>query len=131
MRVGFFRRKGAEGGDGSAATSKGTRPVLGREVRCRVCEKAQQFSKCWLRVELLQKCPECEMVFEDPEFIYNQRIPSCPRCREYLEQPGFEYGKCDACGSKFELVQGCVPNLLPNKAQRDAMDRVGRTREII
>jgi hypothetical protein len=53
-------------------------------------------------------------------------MPACPQCGELLEHPGFEYGLCDVCGSKHELVPGTRPSLLPNKVQREAMAKHGR-----
>ena len=49
---------------------------------------------------------------------------------EFLEQPGFEYGQCDGCRSKYELVTGAKPGLLPNKQQRAEMDKVGKARSV-
>jgi hypothetical protein len=66
-------------------------------------------------------------VFENPAALYNKNQPACPTCGEFLEQPGFEYGLCDGCGSKYEIMQGTVPSLLPNKKQRHAMNKVGKS----
>lgn len=47
-----------------------------------------------------------------------------------LEQPGFDYGLCDCCGSKFEIVEGTKPGWMPNKDQRAAMARFGKARTV-
>ena len=70
------------------------------------------------------------MRFESAETLYGRSLPACPKCGEYLEQPTFEYGLCDGCGSKYELVDGTLPNLLPNLYQRQEMDKVGRIRRL-
>ena len=101
------------------------RPVMGREAFCRICSKRQTFTRCWLRVDPFKRCPCCGLVFPDPAFLYSRSMPACPRCGEYLEQPSFEYGLCDVCGSKYELVTGTKPSLLPNKAQRAKMEKEG------
>ena len=62
--------------------------------------------------------------------IYKKQQPACPKCGEYVEFPGFRYGICDGCKSKFELVEGTKPSLLPNSKQRAAMDKVGKTRDV-
>lgn len=102
------------------------RPVMGREALCRLCNKRPMFSRCWLRVDRCSRCSCCGLVFDDLNRVYGRIMPTCPRCGEYLEQPGFEYGLCDVCGSKYELVAGTKPSLLPNKAQRAAMEKRGR-----
>lgn len=101
--------------------------VIGREGYCAVCKDYRQFSQCWLRSAWVTKCPCCGLDFESPAALYKKDLPACPRCGEYLEHPGFEYGLCDRCGSKFELVQGAKPGLLPNKGQRDKMNVYGKT----
>jgi len=102
------------------------RPVMGREALCRICDKRQKFTRCWLRAEPVRRCSCCGLVFPDPAVLYAQRMPGCPQCGEPLEHPNFEYGLCDVCGSKHELVTGTKPTLLPNKAQREAMAKYGR-----
>lgn len=72
------------------------------------------------------QCPNCKTFFEDIPAIYKENQPTCPRCGEYLEQPGFEYGLCDGCGSKYELVTGTKPGLLPNAKQRAEMEKNGK-----
>jgi len=74
----------------------------------------------------VEECPCCDLKFEDPPFLYKRFQPTCPRCGEFLEQPNFEYGICDGCGSKYELMPGTKPGLLPNKAQRQEMDSHGK-----
>lgn len=102
------------------------RPVVGRKAFCRVCNAHKDFTRCWLRVAHVTRCACCAMVYEDPAALYNRSMPTCPRCGEYLEQPGFEYGLCDGCGSKFELMASARPSLLPNKTQRAEMDKYGK-----
>ncbi len=102
------------------------RPLAAHEAFCRVCNRHQKFSRCWLRVNPLPECPCCKTIFENPDEIYKANQPLCPRCGEYLEQPGFEYGLCDGCGSKFELTTGTQPGLLPNAKQRDEMEKNGK-----
>ncbi len=103
------------------------RQVMGREVYCAVCKAYRAFSRCWLRVVSVAKCTCCGLEFPAPEAVYRKHLPACPRCGEYLEHPGFEYGLCDTCGSKFELVQGAKPGLLPNRTQRESMSVYGKT----
>jgi len=74
----------------------------------------------------MTKCPCCGNVFENPEALYKKNQPRCPQCEEPLESPGFEYGFCDGCGSKFELVDSAAPGMLPNKQQRDEMNKFGK-----
>ncbi len=102
------------------------RPVMGREGYCRICKKRVMFTRCWQRPRPLAKCEACSAPFDNPVAVYAKTIPACPRCGEYLEQAGFEYGMCDGCGSKYEFVQGAKASLLPNRVQRDEMDKVGR-----
>jgi len=102
------------------------RPVPGRMSLCRVCDKQQPFSRCWIRVTALTQCPCCGVMFPNPAAVYQQTLPACPQCGEYLEQPGFEYGLCDGCGSKYELVKGTKPGLLPNRQQRAEMATHGQ-----
>jgi len=104
------------------------RPILGKRAFCRVCNSYQQFSRCWLRIDMLTKCPCCGFEFPNAGLLYKQFQPVCPRCEEYLEQPGFEYGLCDSCGSKYELVEGTKPGLLPNFNQRQEMNKHGKVR---
>lgn len=103
-----------------------TRSLTGRKAYCRVCDSHQLFSRCWLRIGYVAQCPCCGLVFDDPPFLYKRFQPTCPRCHEFLEQPNFEYGTCDGCGSKYELMPGTRPGLLPNKAQRQEMDKHGK-----
>lgn len=110
----------------SGPPSSHTRPLAGHESFCRICNQRRQFSRCWLRVDRLTQCLNCQAVFENPAAVYRQDLPVCPRCGEYLEQPGFEYGLCDGCGSKFELTAGTLPGLLPNAKQRAEMEKSGK-----
>ena len=100
--------------------------VVGRRAHCRICDDYRPFSKCWLRMRQMTRCPGCDSAFEDVAELYRKFQPACPQCGEFLEQPGFEYGLCDSCGSKFELVQGTKPGLLPNRRQRAEMDKLGK-----
>ena len=101
-------------------------PVMSQRAHCRVCDDYRSFSKCWRRVNPLTQCTACGAPFEDPGKLYEKFQPACPRCGEFLEQPGFEYGLCDTCGSRYELVSGTKPGLLPNKQQRAEMDKHGK-----
>jgi len=109
---------------------KASRLLVGREAYCRVCDSVRKFSRCWQRVDLVRTCPCCGLDFGEPRAHYAKVQPQCPRCNEFLEQPEFDYGLCDGCGSKYELVPGSKPGLMPNKAQRAEMDRHGRSRSI-
>jgi len=125
----LFGRKGrAEGDIGSAPNSESaaTLPIPPRSAYCRICEADQTFSRCWKRPGMVHQCTCCETPFEDPRALYKRQQPSCPSCGEFLEQPGFEYGLCDGCGSKFELMEGTKPGLLPNRRQREEMDKYGK-----
>jgi len=101
-------------------------PVVGRQAFCRICGKYMTFSRCWLRPRQMVRCPECGQVFGDVGEVYAKFQPACPQCKAPLESPGFEYGLCDGCGSKYELVAGAKPGLVPNREQRAAMDKLGR-----
>jgi hypothetical protein len=103
------------------------RAVMARSAYCRVCKADTQFTRCWLRIRPLQKCPCCGQQFDNPAALYARNQPACPRCGEYLEAQGFEYGLCDGCGSKYELVPNTKPSLIPNKKQRDEMNKVGKS----
>ena len=130
--MGLFRRnkKAAEepalveDGPGGGSTT------LARDAHCRLCNGPRHFSRCWLRPRMLTACTHCNTPFDNPKALYAMRQPACTHCGEFLEHPGFEYGLCDDCGSKYELVEGCVPSLLPNAEQRDAINRTGRSRSI-
>ena len=104
------------------------RPLVGREVYCRVCDAARMFTRCWRRGSVMRQCPCCGLVFENPAVPYKLFAPACPKCAEPLEQPGFDYGICDGCGSKYEIVEGTKPGLLPNFQQRKDMDRHGKAK---
>lgn len=129
--MGLFRRnKPAEDAAPAADGPGGGVLTIGRDAHCRLCNGMRHFSRCWLRPKMLTACTHCNTPFDNPQALYARRPPVCPHCGEYLEHPGFEYGNCDDCGSKYELVEGCVPSLLPNAAQRDAMNKTGRSRSI-
>lgn len=102
-------------------------PVPGRQVYCTVCSAYRQFSRCWRRLAYIKQCECCGQVFENVAAVYKRNLPACPRCGEFLEHPGFNYGLCDGCGSKYELVEGAKPGLLPNKKQRHNMNITGKT----
>ncbi len=110
-----------------AQNASQVRPLPGHPALCRICSDRLNFSRCWLRVTMLTQCPCCGTPFPDPARVYAQTLPLCPRCGEYLEQPGFEYGLCDRCGSKHELIQGTKPSLLPNRQQRIEMEKNGKS----
>ena len=116
--------RGKSGGDSIPETSL-TTP---KHVYCRICGAMRVFTKCWQRVLEPRVCGCCGLTFDDPIALYQQNFPACPRCEEFLEQPTFEYGICDGCGSKFELVEGTPPNLLPNRGQREEMKRRAQPR---
>lgn len=102
------------------------RQIPAREIFCRVCNADRTLSRCWERLAPLVGCPACNTAFENPRALYALNLPACPRCGEFLEQPGFQYGLCDGCQSKYEIVPGTKPTLLPNKRQRDEMDKFGK-----
>lgn len=109
----------------SMAVENPIAPLPGREAYCRICAGNTRFSRCWRRSGIVLQCPGCSQMMENPVAIYQKRQPACPHCAEPFESPGFEYGLCDGCGSKFELADGARPALLPNKTQRDEMDKFG------
>lgn len=106
---------------------QGFRQLQPRQVFCRTCDAQRVFSRCWQRTAPVTVCTGCKTPFDDPAALYRQNQPSCPRCGEFLEHPGFDYGLCDTCNSKYEIVPGTKPSLLPNKKQRDDMDKLGKT----
>jgi len=116
------------GGDKGAAEIF---PLPPRTASCSVCKEIRTFTKVWKRVLIMQRCPCCGLVFENPAALYNKIVPQCPRCEEPLEQPGFDYGLCDRCGSKHELIEGAKPSLLPNLRQRQEMNRFGKSRSVL
>jgi hypothetical protein len=101
-------------------------PVPPQHWYCRICDARMVFTHCWKRQTVQAGCKCCGTGFEFPEKHYKSSQPRCPKCEEYLEQPGFEYGICDGCGSKFELLKGTPANLLPNAQQREEMNKVGK-----
>lgn len=123
----FAKKHGSEESSGGPAATSEVRQTAPVTAFCRVCKAYKKFSRTWLRVSYVRTCPCCSVAVADVEQVYKSVLPTCRRCGEYLEHPGFQYGLCDGCGSKFELVAGGKPGLLPNKKQRDAMDRWGKT----
>ena len=113
-------------GEPDARSRAAVRPIMGRTAYCRVCDTDQRFSRCWLRVAPVTKCLCCGLLFKDPAALYEKTTPACPQCGEFLEHAGFEYGYCDNCDSKYELVAGAKPSLLPGPKQREAMNKVGK-----
>ena len=101
--------------------------LMQKKATCYVCNDTRTFTKVWRRTTMMTRCPNCGLVFEEPAQLYKRFQPSCPKCEEPLEQPGFEYGYCDQCGSKYELMDGAKPGLLPNQAQRDEMKKHGKS----
>ena len=101
-------------------------PLVGQQIFCGECSTIRSFTKCWKRSAHVRQCPCCGMQFENPKALYKEFQPACPKCAELLEQPGFEYGMCDTCGSKYEVMAGTKPGLLPNKKQRAAMAKFGK-----
>lgn len=122
----LFGRKEEEASK-PAPPPQNVRQTAPRQAYCRICKKDQSFSKCWMRLRYVMQCMCCKTQFTDPRPLYAKNLPACPRCGEFLEQPNFEYGLCDGCGSKYEFVQGAVPSMLPNKSQRDAMEKHGKS----
>lgn len=127
-QVALFGKKG--GGKQRGGEAGGTVPTLPRSTYCRICAAERKATKCWRRTQQQNECECCSLRFENPEALYQRTQPSCPQCGEFLEQPGFEYGVCDDCGSKYELVDGTPPGLLPNLEQRKEMNKRGRIREV-
>lgn len=109
-----------------AAAATPTHLLPAKQAWCRICEAPRTFTRSWRRVAHVRECPCCQAAFEDVGRIYAAFQPQCPRCEELLEQPHFEYGLCDGCGSKFELMEGSKPGWLPNLAQRREMAKHGK-----
>lgn len=110
----------------AAEAPSGMQPVPAKSAYCRVCRDQRTFSRCWLRAGHVHPCTCCKAPFDNVASLYKKNLPACPRCGEFLEQPGFVYGLCDGCGSKFELMDGSLPSLLPNLNQRREMGRFGK-----
>jgi hypothetical protein len=106
-------------------------PLTPRKAQCSVCKTEKVFTKMWRRSGMMTKCPCCAQVFANPAPLYKRVQPACPRCEEPLEQPGFDYGLCDGCGSKFELIEGTKPGLIPNLKQRQERDKFGKSRSVL
>lgn len=111
----------------SAKPESTMRQAAPRTAYCRICNADKQFTTCWERTGMLQQCTFCRHPFDNPAKLYQRNLPACPSCGEFLEHPTFIYGLCSGCGSKFELMPGTKPSLLPNKRQRDAMDKHGKS----
>lgn len=123
----LFDKKGMREDRASApGEDKGIRLLPAHTVYCRICDEERRFTKCWLCSSYVTRCPCCNLAFKDPAALYRKFQPACPKCGESLEYPGFEYGICDNCGSKYELVEGAKPGLLPNVKQRKEMDKHGK-----
>lgn len=120
-------KKDKPGTDAQGGSAQESYPLVARQAWCSVCDAYRTFTTLWRRAVMMRKCPNCGLAFEDPEPLYQRAQPTCPKCREPLEQPSFDYGYCDSCGSKFELVEGGKPGLLPNQRQRDEMDKHGKS----
>jgi len=124
--VALFGRKPEDNQQSPQAASSGMQAAPAKRAFCRLCGDHQMFSKCWMHMGQLKTCGCCNTPFEDAAKLYGKNLPACPRCGEYLEQPGFVYGVCDGCGSKFELMDGAVPSLIPNLQQRRDMRKFGK-----
>lgn len=127
--MGLFGRGERKGSKGDSAED-GTRILVGGTHYCRICDTEMAFTRCWRRVRPVRQCGCCGLVFENCHALYARFQPACPRCGEFLEQPGFDYGLCDGCGSRYEIVEGTKPGLLPNRRQREEMDAIGKMRSI-
>ena len=103
-----------------------TAPLPPVDAYCRICDDRSTFTRRWRRIRTATHCACCGLEFAAVGRMISTFQPQCPRCFEYIEQPTFEYGECEGCGSKFELMEGTYPNLLPNKFQREQMDKVGK-----
>ncbi|HDP34650.1 MAG TPA: hypothetical protein ENN29_06015 [Candidatus Hydrogenedentes bacterium] len=123
----WLRRNKPESAAGKGDGAQETFPLVKKRAMCHVCGDVQSFTQVWRRAAMVRRCPNCGLVFENPEELYKRFQPACPKCEEPLEQPGFEYGYCDRCGSKFELMEGAKPGLLPNQSQRDEMRKHGKS----
>ena len=119
------------GGAEPAKVVQEAHPLVPRQVWCSICDAYTTFTRVWRRAAIMRKCPNCGLDFPQPEALYARFQPACPRCHEPLEQPNFDYGFCDRCGSKFELMEGAKPGLLPNQRQREEMDKHGTSRSSI
>ena len=123
----LFGRAGKDKDQGAKRAGKAdVAPLVGQQIHCGECDAVRTFTRCWKRILTLHECPCCAMAFENPKALYKQIQPSCPKCEELLEQPGFEYGHCDTCGSKYEVMPGTKPGLLPNQKQRAEMAKYGK-----
>jgi len=105
-------------------------PLEARKAYCQICAKEQKLSRCWQRNVPVKQCPCCGLIFQNVPALYNLPVPMCPQCKEPLEQPYFDYGLCDGCGSKYEIVPGTKPGLLPNKQQRAEMAKFGTAKNM-
>lgn len=123
----WFKKLKPGSGSNNGAASQETFPLVARQAWCSVCDAQTAFTRIWRRAAMMRKCPNCGLSFEDPGLLYKRFQPACPRCAEPLEQPDFDYGFCDRCGSKFELMEGAKPGLLPNQRQREEMDKHGKS----
>ncbi|MFA7691948.1 MAG: hypothetical protein GX117_02005 [Candidatus Hydrogenedentes bacterium] len=123
----WFKRPKSGDNPNKSLQSQERFPLVARHAWCSVCQQESRFTRIWRRAAMMGQCPCCQLVFEEPEQLYRRFQPACPRCAEPLEQPQFDYGFCDRCGSKFELMEGAKPGLLPNKRQRDEMNKQGKS----
>lgn len=126
----FGRKDKSNGASEKDSGDTGMRPIVGHSIYCRICDAERMLTRCWRRTEMMRKCSACGQTFETPKLLYARFQPACPKCEEPLEQPGFDYGLCDGCGSKYEIMEGTKPGLLPNKQQRTEINSHGRARII-
>jgi hypothetical protein len=127
----LFKNLKPIGGASDEKSAQDTYPLVARQAWCSVCDASVTFTRIWRRAAKMRSCPTCKDVFENPDQLYIRFQPACPKCAEPLEQPGFDYGFCDRCGSKFELMEGAKPGLLPNQQQREVMNKHGKSRSSI
>lgn len=116
------------GKEEKASKAESVHPIVGKEQLCSVCSARRMFTRSWHRIRPVTQCPCCGLTFESVQKVYSQVQPQCPKCEEPMEQPNFDYGLCDTCGSKFEIVAGTKPGLLPNQQQRADMRKFGKVR---
>ena len=60
-------------------SAQDTYPLVARQAWCAVCDAYTTFTRVWRRAVFMRKCPNCGMLFEDPELLYKRFQPTCPR----------------------------------------------------
>ena len=90
--MGMFRKKDSKKARSSQqqAQRANAKQIAPQKAFCRVCGTRRDFSKCWVRVNPLQKCPGCgtTLIKRQGFMVQKNRLKdgACPDCQR--EIPG-------------------------------------------